>query len=1414
MSPLSWQETVRQRLDVESVVVLPLRPDLPEGSEDEAKSDQGEVPLTRKDGSCFDYQGEIARGGMGAILRVWDKDLHRPLAMKVILGSEKSQGRSDISTVPPEKLARFLEEAQVTAQLDHPGVVPVHELGLSPDGRVYFTMRLVQGRELGTVFELARREDPAWSLTRVLGVMVKVCQTLAYAHSKGVVHRDLKPGNVMVGNYGEVYVMDWGLAKVKGAEDKHDLRIPEPEPREEEPRSNSPGESKLTTQRSEENSPVVTIDGTILGTPAYMAPEQAQGKLDLVDERSDIYSLGAILYTMLTGQIPYVRKGESATAKTILAMLRGWGKYGFVQPPQSILEVDPNAAPELVAICERAMSRERDERYESCVALSEDLQAYLDGRVVQAYETGSMAEAKKWVRRNRGAAVTLASTVLVGLSILIWMIVSQSDKRDALERRAEGLEGEIGRLQAEERKAETYRSELENEKANLQKDLAASNARQAQVSFERALAFRSERDDTSARLSALEALTGDPKHSRARGLFLSSTPASRLWTVPARVPLDRLVVGGSGSVLIGAHAREIRVWDVSSGTARETWRLPRIPVQIAAGSDHVAVRFDDGRVGIFEFRTGKSVGELTESATIGFAGETLVSAGAKRVSVWTPRGVIGVATPRGADPTRVEPIPAGKWFALGGADGSVQVLDSASGRPIAELPANGSPVVAFAFPNSAEEFVVATDNGALRRYTFSNGGIDDLRAGGSDAIVSAFYTGPSRLVTVARRGRIELWSGALPVRKVESRPVRYAGKISAGQRAILSFADGGVEDWDLFKLERSRLASGIVAVESLVGYDSKSELLGVRTQSGQVHFVSAETGSESFRPLGPYDYVRFSADSSAIVSERVGEVQRVLSIGLPNAGQGRLIQMKAREVLAVDSSLRSFVGARSGRRLLALTKEDGRLVERVLDESWGQVSSAAWVSSQQLIVGTTTGHLVAYTGSDPETVPVVVTAHSGAVRSLKVSDSNQRVLSLGDDASVRAWTVSPEEIRSVHVASEFGSFGAKSIDVSPSGEWAVIAGERNGESLVDIVYWEGAATEHVARRRTGTSIQSAAFAGVGKVAIVKTTGNIELWSIPLARRRPYDVLASDWTKAGSWQSVRRSNDKIQVVRYQEQDRTTHVDREILQVSDPARARVLTGGYSVVAYVPGENSLFVARLGEKNREIKVRAAIVTAALDRKGRELVVSTARGSVISYHLARKSRGGASRVDKVSAVAVGQTAERVAVARTDGRVSIVDLEKNERKNSFAGTGAVRTLSFSGDDTKLAIGYADGTVKLWAPAEDRIIWSAKTGMEPASIDLSPDGVFLALSGRRDGRAVSSVWSIRDTVELATWFDSSQDWTPCPRFRSNSASVLALFERGEATFETRDLRRDSKLLSPPGDAGAAEATDTAPFVWSR
>ena len=221
----------------------------------------------------------------------------------------------------PAMIRRFIEEAQIGGQLQHPGVVPVYEIGTLSDRRPYFAMKLIKGRTLAEL--LAGRSNAEENLPRLLSIFEAVCQTVAYTHARGVIHRDLKPSNIMVGSFGEVQVMDWGAAKVLGRRDDHDRRTGRVR-REFKKPSSRPARSRSEIADSRA--------GTVIGTPAYMAPEQARGDIDAVDERADVFALGSILCEILTGQPGFI--GTTADEIERQAARRGSGRC--VRPARGV----------------------------------------------------------------------------------------------------------------------------------------------------------------------------------------------------------------------------------------------------------------------------------------------------------------------------------------------------------------------------------------------------------------------------------------------------------------------------------------------------------------------------------------------------------------------------------------------------------------------------------------------------------------------------------------------------------------------------------------------------------------------------------------------------------------------------------------------------------------------------------------------------------------------------------------------------------------------------------------------------------------------------------------------------------------------------------------------------------------------
>jgi serine/threonine protein kinase/formylglycine-generating enzyme required for sulfatase activity len=308
---------------------------------------RADLPTLTNGAGRYTLQDEIARGGMGRIVRAVDANIDRPVAMKLLIrGAQEQMGLQ----------LRFTEEAQITGQLQHPNIVPVYDVGTLDDGQIYFTMKLVQGRTLRDVIRGMRNEDPVilaeFTRTRMLIAFQQVCMGLAYAHSRGVIHRDLKPSNIMFGDFGETLLMDWGLAKiVKGPEEtENDARV---------------------KSHREALSYWATRHGEVIGTPGYMPPELALGLLDEVDQRSDIYSLGAIIYEVLTLRAPYAGKDAKAILRKLL-------REPVVPPRQRA--PDRQIPEELEEICMRCLAKDREQRFPSALALREALEEFLTGQ--------------------------------------------------------------------------------------------------------------------------------------------------------------------------------------------------------------------------------------------------------------------------------------------------------------------------------------------------------------------------------------------------------------------------------------------------------------------------------------------------------------------------------------------------------------------------------------------------------------------------------------------------------------------------------------------------------------------------------------------------------------------------------------------------------------------------------------------------------------------------------------------------------------------------------------------------------------------------------------------------------------------------------------------------------------------------
>jgi len=419
-------------------------------------------------GARFRVLRPHAKGGLGEVFVAYDREVNREVALKEILRQHADDLRSR---------ARFTLEAEITGRLEHPGIVPVYGLGCYGDGRPFYVMRFIRGENLKTGIQRFHRDNARKSAAetslefrKLLGRFVDVCQAIEYAHSRGVLHRDLKPGNIMLGKYGETLVVDWGLAKATGRDERHHA---------------TPDETTLVPGLSDSGSAETAL-GSLVGTKEFMSPEQAEGRLRDLGPASDVYSLGATLYTLLTGQTPF--RGET---QEVLAQVR----QGRFPPPRQIRPEVPRA---LEAICLKAMALRPDQRYGSAQELAAEIERSLADEAVQAYAEPWLDTARRWTRRHRMTVAAVAALLVTSfVALAVGYVLVRKERNVAQENAAmtrQVVEQFLIRI-GDDRwsllpQFEPLRVEMVDQAVGLYRRLLEQQPRDVSLRFDAALSFR------------------------------------------------------------------------------------------------------------------------------------------------------------------------------------------------------------------------------------------------------------------------------------------------------------------------------------------------------------------------------------------------------------------------------------------------------------------------------------------------------------------------------------------------------------------------------------------------------------------------------------------------------------------------------------------------------------------------------------------------------------------------------------------------------------------------------------------------------------------------------------------------------------------------------------------------------------
>ena len=981
--------------------------------------------ITAEDPGRYEVQSEFGRGGIGRVLLALDQHLGREVAVKELLRG--AEGDASV---------RFLREARITGRLEHPGIVPVYELGRRGDGSLYYTMKLVRGDTLSDRIAAATGLPDR---LRLLPHFLDLCQAIAYAHDQGVLHRDLKPQNVMVGKFGETVVLDWGLAKVKGVADAR------------------AGDLEAASRLMKEAGAFDTAQGRLLGTPAYMAPEQAEGLIDQVDERSDVWSLGAILYEILAGRRAY--DGTNA-----------WEVVGKVlhETPAPIATIEPAAPRELIAIVEKCLTRDRARRYQDAGELAEDVARFQSGGLVSAYDYSMATLVKRWVKKRWPVLATAATALAVLIVVGIFSFISIRNQRNiAVQQRALAERRE---KEANQNLAEAYvQYGLQAEKGNRWND--------ARLLFARALAL-------AGRENARSGLYREAVRPR-RVLLRKTIKTDQLENFPVAVSPDGKIIVTGGCQQIEKRrclAGVAQVWNAQSGEQVGQLNGPTdmvSAVAFAPDGKSVAVGSWDGSARVFSPGGDELLNLSGHAGVTGIVystdGKDLITAGDEgEVRRWSAETGDMRTTLAGHEGGAIALAlaPDGRRLFTGGADHSVRSWDLNSGRVTWTAEGDTQWVRAVAVSLDGAQALSGGREKVIKLWSLKDGKKLAEFEGHTGGINAVAFLPDGSAVSAAEDGDLRFWN--INDRRCTDIVRAHAGAVKSlavtpdGKTLVTTGADGAIKIWSIAD------SAGIVTIAA---------------HEGQVSTLTFSPDGKSLISGGMDHKIKLWRDGK-MVREYTGHQGFVRALAFAPDGK-------------------TFVSASWDETVRVWDVETGECIRTLMGHK-GNIGAVAFSVNGKSLASGGDDLTVRIWDSNTWQPRVIAKAHDKPISAVGFVGRSE-VFSAGWDGKLKIWGIGDAPVRTLDVSAQ----GVAVVAAAPEGSFILAGGFDGGLKLFA---WQG---EILANTPFPVELgrHGCAVTGVGlmkeKVAASAACDSTRLWSLD------GQALAtiSEWRNASSLASI-------------------------------------------------------------------------------------------------------------------------------------------------------------------------------------------------------------------------------------------------------------------------------------------------------